>query len=292
MLERRILMAWLPLWLVAAAIGLVTLAAATLDAGAQEQNAETALDQLTVAAESSQGVRYQRSLYQPNGWRLARGECDAREMVMLAEAVLISGIDDDCQPSHGAWWSWYDGRKIVASSLVDIDHMVPLAEAHASGAARWTASRKQAFANDLELEAALTAVSSSSNRSKSDRDPAEWKPPLRSAWCQYARDWIAVKAKWRLSADVAEVSALRAMLSSCARDFERLSEHPERLDFILSSEPTTESAPVLTIYRSCREASVAGLQRQRGSIGSGLGYPAAQVPSGRDGDGDGIVCER
>ena len=46
------------------------------------------------------------------------------------------------------------------------------------------------------------------------------------------------------------------------------------------------------VYGSCQEAEFAGEQRFQGSQGGGLGYPKAMVPSARDGDGDGIVCEK
>lgn len=53
------------------------------------------------------------------------------------------------------------------------------------------------------------------NRSKGDRDPARWQPPNRAAWCRYASDWITVKARWNLTADQAEATALRNMLHGC-----------------------------------------------------------------------------
>ena len=46
------------------------------------------------------------------------------------------------------------------------------------------------------------------------------------------------------------------------------------------------------VYRSCEEAASAGEQRVQGSRGEGQGYPTAMVQSARDGDGDGVVCER
>ena len=50
--------------------------------------------------------------------------------------------------------------------------------------------------------------------------------------------------------------------------------------------------PVSSVYGSCEEAEAAGHQRVQGSQGGGRGFPKATVPSARDGDGDGIVCER
>jgi hypothetical protein len=115
----------------------------------------------------------------------------------------------------GDWFSVYDGVTVEDPSELDIDHVVALGEAWDSGAAGWDAARREAFANDLDHPAALIAVTASSNRSKSDDDPAEWKPPRREAWCQFARDWTSTKIAWDLTADQAEVDGLRSMLTGC-----------------------------------------------------------------------------
>ncbi len=46
-----------------------------------------------------------------------------------------------------------------------------------------------------------------------------------------------------------------------------------------------------TVYDSCEAAVAAGEPRVLGSSGGGRGFPHATVPSARDGDGDGVVCE-
>ena len=259
------------------------------------------LARLTIDPESDGGIDYDRDLYMPRGWaETVRPGCNVRELVLISEAVSISEVDQDCRPLDGRWRSWYDDEPFNDPSDLDIDHMVPLAEAHRSGAARWPAQRKSRFANDLGFPAALTAVSASSNRTKSAQDPAEWKPPLRSAWCQYAQDWIAVKLQWSLSADPAEVDALREMLDTCPANYQRPSEHPERRPTVVHVEPEPSSddeEPITPAakgetYTSCDEAQAAGLERETGSNGNGRGFPADAVPSVRDGDGDGVVCER
>ncbi len=267
---------------------------------------EALLAQLTVAPESDGGIDYDRELYMPDGWLgTDRPRCSVRELVLIAEAVSISEVNRDCRPLDGIWHSWYDDEPSNNPSRLDIDHMVPLAEAHDSGAAAWPSERKSDFANDLELPAALTAVSASSNRTKSADDPAEWRPPLRSAWCQYAHDWIAVKVKWSLTADEDEIDGLRLMLDTCQANYQRRAEYPERQPTIVEvdtqevdtqpdtnddapTSPTTDGAT----YASCDDAQAAGLERETGSKGRGRGFPADAVPSARDGDGDGVVCER
>ena len=262
---------------------------------------EELLGQLTIAPESDGGFDYDRDLYMPSGWlETDRPECNVRELVLISEAQSISEVDQDCRPLDGVWLSWYDGKTFDNPSELDIDHMVPLAEAHDSGAAGWTRVRKSAYANDLHLPAALTAVSASSNRTKSADDPAEWKPPLRSAWCQYAHDWIAVKVKWSLTADRAEVDALREMLDTCPREYERPAEHPDRQPAVIRIEEQEQQADQNAdtgeaaegTYASCEEAEAAGLERQLGEKGDGHGFPTEVVPSVRDGDRDGVVCEQ
>ncbi|MDE2744445.1 MAG: DUF1524 domain-containing protein [Chloroflexota bacterium] len=261
---------------------------------------ETLLAQLSVAPESDGGVDYDRDLYMPHGWLdTDRSRCNVRELVLIAEAITITEVNQDCRPLDGLWHSWYDDRPFDNPSALDIDHMVPLAEAHDSGAAAWSAERKSAFANDLDLPAALTAVSASSNRTKSADDPADWKPPLRSAWCQYAHDWIAVKVKWSLTADQQEVDALRTMLHTCPANYLRRAEHPDRqptvvhIEYQQQDQQRAGSAEQPTnVYASCDEAEAAGLERQVGARGDGRGFPADVVPSARDGDGDGVVCEQ
>ena len=58
-------------------------------------------------------------------------------------------------------------------------------------------------------------MSSSTNHAKGDRDAAEWSPPRAAAQCAFASDSVAVKVAWGLSADPAEVAALRRMLATC-----------------------------------------------------------------------------
>lgn len=44
-------------------------------------------------------------------------------------------------------------------------------------------------------------------------------------------------------------------------------------------------------YETCNDAEAAGLTRQQGSIGTGMGFPIANLPNIANGDGDDVVCE-
>ncbi|KAH7374408.1 hypothetical protein B0T11DRAFT_268505 [Plectosphaerella cucumerina] len=154
---------------------------------------------------------YDRNLFRH--WISVQGTCDAREMVLARDG---SGVNTDsaCQPTSGSWYSPYDGVTVTASSSVDIDHMVPLAHAWRTGAASWTAARREQFANDLSGPQ-LWAVSASSNRSKGDRAPDVWSPPRAAFRCVYARAWIRVKATYALTVSSTERTALTTMLNTC-----------------------------------------------------------------------------
>jgi hypothetical protein len=110
--------------------------------------------------------------------------------------------------------SIYDGYSTDDSSEFDVDHVVALGEAWDSGASGWNDERREAFANDLD-SGQLVAVTAATNRSKSDRDPADWQPPNRDAWCEWGAAWIEVKAKWDLTADRAELDALTNIMRGC-----------------------------------------------------------------------------
>ena len=79
----------------------------------------------------------------------------------------------------------------------------------------WTTGRRRGYANDLGNARSLRAVSAASNRSKGDRDPAQWLPPLTSFRCTYVADWVVVKVRWRLKVDALERATLKRILAAC-----------------------------------------------------------------------------
>ncbi len=171
------------------------------------------LDRLTVAPAAS-GAAYDRGLFEH--WTDDDGDgCDTRAEVLQAESATPVVEGAGCTVVTGAWLSIYDGYSTPNADELEVDHLVALHEAWRSGASTWAPDRRRAFANDLGHPGALVAVTAAMNRSKGDRDPASWQPPNRAAWCLYATDWIAVKARWDLTVDDAEATALRNMLAGC-----------------------------------------------------------------------------
>ncbi|MFG3342105.1 HNH endonuclease family protein [Glycomyces sp. NPDC048151] len=165
-----------------------------------------AIEALEVAAERDGG--YDRSLF-PH-WKDDDGNgCDARDDVLVKQDRTGALSEADCDAAMtGEWVSMYDGETVTASGDIDIDHFVPLKEAWGSGAVDWTTEDRQVYANWQENNWHLIAVTASSNRSKSDQDPAEWMPEDEAVWCAYVWAWVEVKTEWRLSVDEAEKTAL------------------------------------------------------------------------------------
>ncbi|WFE66361.1 HNH endonuclease family protein [Micromonospora sp. WMMD714] len=172
----------------------------------------TAVAGLAVAAENRTG--YSRDLF-PH-WIDADGDgCTTRNEVLLAEAVSAPTVTGTCTLTGGRWYSYYDDASWTATGDLDIDHMVPLAEAWDSGARTWSTSRRQAYANDLGDSRALAAVTDNVNQAKGDQDPAGWLPPYAAARCRYVTEWVATKIRWRLTVDNAEKSALTGLAGGC-----------------------------------------------------------------------------
>lgn len=191
--------------------GSVTAAEAPQETTAEQL--ESLLAQLTIAPEGPR-EGYDRDLFKH--WVDADQDgCDTREEVLIEESLVPAATGSGCSVASGEWFSPYDAMTFTAPGGLDIDHVVPLGEAWDSGASAWDSVRRQDYANDLDDLEALIAVSAGSNRSKSDRDPAEWRPPVADYWCTYASHWVTVKVVWGLSADEAEVQALREMVVTC-----------------------------------------------------------------------------
>ena len=163
---------------------------------------------------------YKRSLYRH--WIDEDGDkIDTRQQV-LAEESLVS-VTITTKPNgkqavtRGLWVGPYAGFVTISPGELDVDHMVPLKEAHESGAWAWDADKRKRYANDLSNPVHLIAVKAGANRSKGFRDPAEWLPPNRTYWCQYLLNWVDVKRRWALSMDQQEADAVKKGFRVCEK---------------------------------------------------------------------------
>ncbi len=281
--------------LIASAAGTV---GATVAVAATNAPALTVLNSLPVSTESRSG--YSRDLFRLWTTDPATG-CDTRQAVLIAERA--SGTVRGCSVLDGTWVSKYDGVTTTNPSAFDIDHVVPLAEAWDSGAWRWTPATRQAYANDLGFSGTLLAVSASSNRSKGDQDPAEWLPSRARCW--YAKDWIAVKSRWRLSVDSSEKSALTRVLARCSPMMSVPTVASIATDATASRPSGSGSSGTSSSGTSSSGTSSSGASPTKpdprfGTCGEAIAAGYGPYTSGRDPeyawyidrDGDGVACER
>jgi hypothetical protein len=194
---------------------LLLLAPASAQAATFSGTLAQAVAAVPTAAEANTG--YDRTLFRH--WVDANGDCqNARAEVLISEAEpdtpLTYTTSGKCTVSTGRWFSYYDRVSWTLASDVDIDHMVPLAEAWGSGASGWTSARREAYANDLGDYRTLVGVTDNVNQSKSDQDPSTWLPTYDK--CRYVAEWVAVKIRWGLTADSAEKSVLNSYAASCS----------------------------------------------------------------------------
>jgi hypothetical protein len=203
--------------------------------------------------------------------------CDTRREVLIAEATIDPQVGSGCSFTGGKWFSYYDAKTTRDSSTFDVDHLVPLAEAWDSGARRWTADTRKRFANDLGDNRSLVAVTASSNRSKSDQDPAEWMP-RKAVRCRYVREWVAVKTRWKLTVNRLEKRVLLRTSRNCRNVMVKV--RPARV----VRKPATSSDGLDPQFSTCTEAKANGYgPYYKGTDEEYWWYT--------DADNDGIVCE-
>lgn len=176
---------------------------------------QKAIDSIKVADEVRTGYVRTKFKHWITISRSGQIGCDSRKSVIIDEALIKPTIGKDCALTGGKWLSIYDNVEVTDAGKLDVDHMVPLAEAWDSGASSWTDLKRQQYANDMTDPRHLIAVTGSSNRSKSDQDPADWVPTNKSYTCEYIANWVSIKVRWGLSIDAKEKAALIADLKGC-----------------------------------------------------------------------------
>ena len=222
--EKKVRVTATPVLAFAVAVVIALLAALTLasaPAEAHKAGPYAKLKELRVRTDTSM-TGYSRDKFphwsdaQEYGWTLPSGtpdpgSCDVRDAALIRDGQRVR-VGSGCYVSRGRWFDPYTGNVYYRPSDIDIDHMVPLAEAWRTGAKRWSAAKRESFANN---RGEVLAVEDNANASKGDREPEAWKPPRKAYWCTYSKKWINIKHSWNLTATYAEKRALRNMLSTC-----------------------------------------------------------------------------
>jgi hypothetical protein len=180
-------------------------------------SARLALDSLEVRAEE-RVPGYDRESF---AWRedVDRNGCDTRNDVLRRDLadVGIRGGTDGCVVQSGVLEDPYSGARVRFDrsrdpEAVQIDHVVSLSDAWSSGAWRWDADYRAAFAND-PLE--LVAASAAENSAKSDATADEWLPEDPADACALVARQVSIKVRTELSVTRDEREAMARVLDRC-----------------------------------------------------------------------------
>lgn len=160
---------------------------------------------------------YERSAF-GEGWADLDGDgCNTRTEILARDMEnpvhdphnrcrIIGGDFNDPYTANTLHFTQPPGAKI------QIDHVVALGDAWASGANTWTDSQRLRYANDPRV---LLAVDGKANQNKGKASADSWLPQNRAYRCAYARQQIHIKFVWNLSVTSAERAALLAALRHC-----------------------------------------------------------------------------
>ncbi len=185
---------------------------------------QQALDGLAVKGRAPK-TGYERELF-GTAWsddvtvEFGHNGCDTRNDILRRDldTVVIKKGTHGCVAVSGLLRDPYSGADIDfvrgqdTSRRVQIDHVVPLADAWQKGAQAWDAETRRNFANDPRN---LLAVDGRLNQQKQAGDAATWLPPNRAFRCEYAQKIIEVKAAYGLWITEAEKAALSGLLDTC-----------------------------------------------------------------------------
>ena len=197
------------------------------------------------------------------------------------ESQIIAGI--------GKIYGPYTGQCFATSRETDIEHIVPLSEAHDSGLCAASAATKARFARDVLN---LTLASPRVNRyEKGAKDAAEWQPRRNACW--FVNRTLEVRRKYGLSIDRREAVAIERTLATCAStemvvlDCGLPAETRNTPDRVL---PRRNASDALERWEDVRNGQITCAEARRHGIEPvPKDHPAYRFM--HDGDGDGVVCE-
>ena len=255
--------------------------------------------QLTIAEISSSIPEYDRDDWKH--WIDENGDCqNTRHEVLIEESfeTVTYTSETYCSVNTGKWFGIYTGQYYYNASELDIDHFIPLKNAHQSGGYNWSSVKKEEFANYRLDPDNLIAVNLSSNRSKGAKGPNEWKPSNNEYWCEYAYDWIRIKHYWKLTATQAEWDALVSMIKSCPTDFAYADAQQEPIVELPTTTTTTPTSTSTTSVASSQPDNPGDAK----NCGDFANYSEAKSwfdtyfpyygdVANLDGDSDGEPCE-
>jgi hypothetical protein len=184
------------------------------DAASAGAGPSALLDRLAVGPEQD-AATYRRAAFGRRWADVDGNGCSTRDDVLARDLEQVRRRGR-CVVVAGTFTDVYTGAtgrfEKARADLVQIDHVVALAEAWRSGASTWTEDRRLRYANDPTV---LVVTTRAVNSGKGDQDAGTWAPADRSRACRFARMVVEIKTAYGLSVDPRERAGLRSDLAGC-----------------------------------------------------------------------------
>jgi hypothetical protein len=287
--------------------------AAAILAAATGRTALVALAQLRVD-DSPSMAGYVRDAFGYRAYDTDRNGCDTRNDILRRDltGITIKDGTNGCVVLSGTLADPYGGTTIAftrgaaTSNDVQIDHVVALGDAWASGASGWPDDLRHQLGND---PLNLLAVAGPLNTQKGDKAADQWLPPDTAYRCAYVARQVGVKLTYALSVTTPERSAIAAVLSSCpdqplpggsklpvavtaapspttapAQPAAVVAPAPTKRSAPVAPAPAPAPAPASVYYANCTAVWAA---IGRPLLAGEPGYAAPRL----DRDRDGVACE-
>ncbi|MFW6187988.1 MAG: HNH endonuclease family protein [Actinomycetota bacterium] len=209
----------------AAAVTALAAAAALLLTGCAPDESEASGGSAEQAALQALPVRAEPDGFEPTAFGPDDTVSDADgNGCPLRSDVLVRDLENvetepgstPCAVRAGQLTDLYTGEAVDYTAqrpdAVQVDRIVSLTDAWASGAGFWTAEQRGQFAADLDN---VQLVADRTFRDRAGADAGRWLPPQESARCDLVAHQVAVKTEWDLSVDEAEKTAMAEVLAGC-----------------------------------------------------------------------------
>lgn len=191
----------------------------------------TQLDDIPVRKARQGGYDRERQF---GGWASnGCGKATTRDTILARD---LTGVKKDaaCRVTHGTLSDPYTGRTIAftrgrdTSAAVQIDHVVALQDAWASGARDWPQAERVEYANSPDV---LLASDGPANMAKGagldfngtsrwltqhSGAPDIWMPDNKDYRCAYMAKRVAIKHQWKLSMTPREKQQTTRFIGMCA----------------------------------------------------------------------------
>ena len=181
--------------------------------------AKDVLENLAVKDKNTEQKYYRKAFY--DNWGMTASGCNTREAILARDLKNVVYKSNSCKVESGTLDDPYTGKTIQfmrgqdTSSAVQIDHVVALSNAWASGAALLTKEQRYEISQD---PLNLLAVDGPANQEKSDQAADTWLPSNEAFKCQYVARQISVKYKYKLWVTPAEKLAMQKVLANCPNE--------------------------------------------------------------------------